>query len=162
MGHSLLKAVVQNSGGAPPDIYIVIFGGRDNDNITLHIPKTYNVKIVGGLISFTTYTEKPVQPCFDYDLKFWSKEDQKNCDKQSANIPVGVIYNDVWAYKITGNKNVPAQVGCNRYFDGPCENMGWVLWHTGALQGGCLIQLGIEVCNVPSGKYFVDIIIQRK
>ena len=148
MGHSLIKAVVQNTN-APPDIYIVIFGGRDNDNTTVHIPKTYNVEIKDGKIAFTTYTEKPVSPCNDPENVYWSKADKVNCGSQTDLVRVGVIYNDVWAYKITGNKNKAA--GCGRYFDGPCENMGWVLWHPGALQGGCLIQLGIEVCNVPSG-----------
>lgn len=36
---------------------------------------------------------------------------------------------------------------------GPCEGSGWVLWHPGALQGGCTIELGIEVCTVPSERY---------
>eukprot|EP00605_Chrysophyceae_sp_TOSAG23-4_P000108 GSChrysophyteH1.ASY1.ANO1.118.1 assembled CDS len=40
-----------------------------------------------------------------------------------------------------------------RYFDEPCEDGGWLLIHPGAPEGGCVIQLGILVCNVPSERY---------
>ena len=60
MGHTLVKAIRKNTN-APDDIFLVMFGGRDNDNITTHIPKTYNVEIVEGRIKFTTYTDKPVR-----------------------------------------------------------------------------------------------------
>ncbi len=53
------------------------------------------------------------------------------------------MYNDVWAYDLK----------CERYFDGPCEGSGWTILHPGALQGGCSIQLGTEVCTVPSERY---------
>ena len=36
---------------------------------------------------------------------------------------------------------------------GPCEGSGWLLWHPGALQGGCEIDLGVEKCKVPSERY---------
>jgi len=63
MGHTMVKAVVQNiiDPTLPDDIYVVMFGGRDNDNKTTHIPKTYNVEISHGKIAFTTYTDKPVR-----------------------------------------------------------------------------------------------------
>lgn len=60
MGHTMVKAVFKNSVGAD-DIYVVMFGGRGENNMTTHIPKTYNVKIVDGKIAFTTYTDKPIR-----------------------------------------------------------------------------------------------------
>ena len=39
-----------------------------------------------------------------------------------------------------------------RFFDF-CTDGGWLLLHPGAPEGGCVIQLGILVCNVPSERY---------
>lgn len=167
MGHTLVKAVIMDPDPTVPDeIYVVMFGGRDNDNNTEHIPRTYDVEIVDGRIAFTTYDQKPVSPCNDAEEQiYWTltEEEKQAClDDPIDKINVGVIYNDVWAYKITGprhglsGKNIDRdriEPGCDRYDDDACEDSGWVLWHPGAREGGCLIQLGIEVCNVPSERY---------
>ncbi len=86
---------------------------------------------------FTTYDKKPVSACFDKDNLYFTKEQQAEarCTGNESNVVVGTFYNDVWAYDLN----------CDRYFDGPCEGSGWVIWHPGALEGGCIIQLGIEV-----------------
>lgn len=70
-----------------------------------------------------------------------------------------MIYNDVWAYRLCHldgsgpRKNTYYTDEQTRYFNGPCENTGWVLWNVGAPEGGCIIQLGIEVCNTPSERF---------
>jgi hypothetical protein len=132
------------------ETYVVLFGGRDNDQRAEHIPRTYDVQEVNGTLVFTTYNEKPVSPCNDVNNDYYTVEEQVNCNLTSAGrVAVGLIYNDVWAYKLCNATSTPPQRG----FDTPCEETGWVLWHPGALQGGCTIQLGIEVCTVPSERY---------
>ena len=88
-------------------------------------------------IEFTTYEDKPVSPCFDTENLYFSKQDQIDalCTGNESAVVVGTFYNDVWIYDLK----------CNRYFDGPCEGTGWTIMHPGALEGGCNIQLGIEV-----------------
>lgn len=155
-GHSLV--IVETQLDAAEDFqgetYLVMFGGRDNDGKVSHIPKTFNVSVEDGVSEFTTYDQKPVNPCFDFQGKYYSQQERSHCsNSDSTLIDVGVIYNDVWAYRLCPT-NIAANVsGSSRYFDGPCEGSGWVLWHPGALQGGCTIVLGIEVCTVPSERY---------
>jgi hypothetical protein len=100
---------------------------------------------VNGKIEFTTYEDKPVQACHDLQNIYFTKEEQEalGCTGNETRITVGLFYNDVWVYNLK----------CTRYFDGPCEGSGWTIWHPGALEGGCNIQLGIEVCNVPSERW---------
>ena len=91
-------------------------------------------------MTFTTYDQKPVSACYDLYNTFFSKEQQleAKCTGNESKIEVGTFYNDVWAYNLK----------CNRYFDGPCEGSGWMIWHPGSLEGGCTIELGIEVSSV--------------
>eukprot|EP01035_Chromulina_nebulosa_P018558 gene18558-24281_t len=122
-----------------------MFGGRDNDGKYSHIPKTYNIEKVNGTIIFTTYDQKPVNPCTDATGEYYTAEQRASCTTnatEAALIDIGIIYNDVWAYKLCEQSD--------RIFDGPCENTGWIQWHPGGLQGDCTIELGITVCNVPS------------
>lgn len=97
---------------------------------------------IGGRIEFTTYEDKPVIACHDEANEYFTKEEQEalGCTGNETTITVGLFYNDVWAYNLR----------CTRYFDGPCEGSGWIIWHPGALEGGCNIQLGIEVCGAAS------------
>ena len=48
--------------------YILLFGGRDNQNATDHVPKTYHIEKVNGTVSFTSYEDKPVNPCADTEV----------------------------------------------------------------------------------------------
>lgn len=101
---------------------------------------------MNGTIKFTTYDQKPVNPCDDVNNTYYSPQETVGCNfTQSAFVEIGLIYNDVWAYKICNQSD--------RDFDGPCQSNGWEMWHSGALQGGCVIQLGVEVCTVPSERY---------
>ena len=45
--------------------YLILFGGRDNDDWVNHVPKTYDVTEVNGTLSFKTYDQKPLDPCAD-------------------------------------------------------------------------------------------------
>lgn len=96
---------------------------------------------MNGTLVFKTYQDKPVNPCNDPNNTYYSTDEQKNCANftTSSTIDVGLIYNDVWAYRLCDQ-----DLG-ERDFDGACKESGWELWHPGAQQGGCIIQLGIEV-----------------
>ena len=50
-------------------ILLIISLGRDNDNVALHIPRTYNVTRINGSLEFTTYDQKPVNVCNDREGK---------------------------------------------------------------------------------------------
>ena len=45
-GHSLHLIKTESESIYKGDMYLVMFGGRDNDQKTQHIPKTYDVKEV--------------------------------------------------------------------------------------------------------------------
>lgn len=175
-GHSIVKMEMKASdcvagvgaGTCDPGVYIVLFGGRDNDGTKEHIPKTYNVnKNEDGTLNITTYDKKPVDPCFDDPSNPYYTQDEvaaRNCEASSSNVPVGFIYNDVWAYKVfptrtpqeaqaSNGTDEANRFECQRTWDSPCIESGWISWHPGALEGGCVIQLGIEVCTVPSERY---------
>jgi len=149
-GHSLHLMTTDTRSVYGGNTYVVLFGGRDNDQKAEHIPRTYDVQEVNGTIVFTTYDEKPVNPCNDPDNLYYTIDEQTNCNLSSAGlVDIGLVYNDVWAYKLCNATSDPPERG----FDTACEDSGWVSLHPGALQGGCTIQLGIEVCTVPSERY---------
>jgi hypothetical protein len=108
-----------------------------------------------GNIIFTTYDEKPVNPCNDPDHIYYAADEETAlCNYSTAGIiDVGMIYNDVWAYKLCNSSASKGTGPVERYFDTACEETGWVLLSAGANEGGCSIQLGIEVCTVPSERY---------
>lgn len=92
---------------------------------------------MNGTIVFTTYDERPVNPCNDPANDYYSVEEQKeaNCNFTSASlVDIGLIYNDVWAYKLCN----PVGDNPERGFDTPCKETGWLLWHAGAPQGGAI------------------------
>ena len=97
---------------------------------------------MNGTLKFTTYDKKPVNPCNDVNHIYYSPSDQLkyNCinSEPPNKVKIALIYNDVWAYRIC-NRTV------ERAFDTACEKSGWILLNAGAAQGGCLIQLGVEV-----------------
>ena len=164
-GHSLVLYQSPNAYPYFGDTYIVMFGGRDNDENTTHVPKTYDLESINGTLQFTTYDQKPVNPCSDVNGTYYTAEERSACSNSSDPniIPVGVYYNDVWAYKLCN------KYGCclisfvtshyfrstppYRYFNGPCVNNSWVLWNPGAHQGGCEYKLNILVCTTPSERY---------
>lgn len=146
---------------------VIMFGGRDNINTFTHIPRTYNVEKQNGLIVFTTYEDKPVNACNDLTGEYYTEEERAGCDyEETSTINIATFYNDVWAYKMCERSTEPFStpgygpldtvteaVDPKRFFDSPCTDGGWLLLHPGAPEGGCVIQLGILVCNVPSERY---------
>jgi hypothetical protein len=137
--------VDSDSAGAT---YILLFGGRDNKQKIAHVPKTYDVKLINGSIQFVTYDEKPVDKCNDPKQIYYTEAEQTGCNFSTAGTQdFDLAYNDVWAYKLCSK-----ELG-ERNFDGPCESGGWEIWHNGAPEGGCSIELGIKVCTVPSERY---------
>ena len=96
-----------------------------------------NLMQINGTNTFTTYDQKPVSACYDLTNAYFTKEQQiiAGCTGNETHITVGTFYNDVWAYNMQ----------CNRYWNGPCEGTGWVIWHPGAREGGCSVELGILV-----------------
>jgi hypothetical protein len=146
---------------------VIMFGGRDNENLFRHIPRTYNVERINGVIEFTTYTDKPVNACNDITGEYYTEAEREGCDyDETSLIDIGIFYNDVWAYKMCTRSLEPESTpgygpldtptvptNPDRFFDGPCLSSGWILLHPGAPEGGCVIQLGILVCNVPSERY---------
>lgn len=148
-GHSLVLFHSPNAFPYFGETYIIMFGGRDNDKTSVHIPKTYDLQRINGSLVFTTYDAMPVNPCNDVNGTFYSAAQRQTCaaNTSSSVIPVGVFYNDVWSYKLCSNQ--PPY----RYFNGPCVDSGWVLWSEGALEGGCAYKLDDLVCTTPSERY---------
>lgn len=145
-GHSLHIIKTDERSEYGGESYIFMFGGRDNDQVTVQIPKTYNIETIDGVIQFTTYDEKPVNPCDDPEGKYYSELEREGCNYTTSSLTnIGLSYNDVWAYKLCNQTE--------RSFDGPCNNTGWIMVYPGASQGGCNIELGITVCTAPSERY---------
>ena len=79
--------------------------------------------------------------CNDKENKYYTVAEQSGCANSTEFVNIALTYNDVWAYKLCNSTGESA----DRDFDGPCNSTGWELWHPGAPQGGCTIELGIEV-----------------
>jgi hypothetical protein len=66
----------------------------------------FNLFQTNETIRFTTYTDKPVNPCNDKTGEYYTIEQRNRigCDNTTdySMIDVGVFYNDVWAYKLCG------------------------------------------------------------
>lgn len=167
-GHSLVRVkVLEDTPKLLKGTYVMLFGGRDNDNSFTHIPRRYQILEKNGTISFGTYTDMPVNPCNDIDNIYYSKEQTASCSAnraQYSQINVGVIYNDMWAYRLCPVSNQhckdtvdqsgqPKLCSDRRHFDSSCESSGWINLDPGAPEGGCNIQLGILVCTHPSERY---------
>jgi len=188
------------------DTYVILFGGRDNDEPFVHIPRTYDVRVnpITNKPEFTTYTDKPVSPCNDPKGIYYTLAEKKafGCSTtanetlatgaSTSAITVGKIYNDVWAYKMCvrspeppstptklanvksmpgvptysptynptlsptsakAKTSAPTKKNYGRFHDQACTDGGWFIMNQGALEGGCVIQLGILVCTTPSERY---------
>jgi hypothetical protein len=99
--------------------------------------------------------DKPVDPCNDWEGKYYSKAERQKCGNNTENstyalIDVGVFYNDVWAYRLCPKNGTSNR----RYFDGACVNEGWLQWHPGAKEGGCSLRLGELVSKAKASNIF--------
>lgn len=107
-----------------------MFAGRDNDNVSRHVPSTYEIADVHGQLVFSNYETKRVHPCI-----------AGVCDDT---VPVAVVYNDIWAY----------DMNCERWSDTGCQRQGWRVVDKGARLAGCYVdEAGLEWCSHPSERY---------
>lgn len=160
-GHSMnvIKSQFDTDKTKAGSTYLVIFGGRDNPQKAKHIPTTYHVENdpETGQLVFITYTDRPVDKCHDTnpDERFYTLAERADCDywqnrttkEDLGVVDVDLIYNDIWAYELCN-----ASLG-ERDWDGPCKETGWVAWHSGAPEGGCIVIFGSTECSVPSERY---------
>ncbi|KAF0695740.1 Aste57867_13476 [Aphanomyces stellatus] len=109
--------------------HAVVFGGRADDTQVPHVPKTYSTVEVHGQLEFSTYTDQPVQ---------------NTCTDNTCAVPIGVYYNDVWAYDIN----------CTRYADDSCVDTSWVQLVEGMSWGGCTMHYGALMCPKPAERWF--------
>lgn len=91
--------------------------------------------------------------------EYYSLKEREGCNFTTFSlIDIGLIYNDVWAYKLCNPKeelrtvyrtykvssnpdtyvtnSTVEVVPRERDFDSACKDSGWVLWHPGDKQGG--------------------------
>lgn len=69
--------------------YVYLFGGRSNDTIVPHRPKTYQIVETDGILSFASYDSKLVTACPENDTSL-----------ECLNIEIGVLHNDIWRYRL--------------------------------------------------------------
>lgn len=70
------------------DNQVFVFGGRANDIVVPHTPKTYQIVNVNGTLQFETYDQKPVTECVNQTLE------------ECYDIPIGLFFNDIWRYDL--------------------------------------------------------------
>ncbi|KAH9144466.1 hypothetical protein AeRB84_011593 [Aphanomyces euteiches] len=107
----------------------VVFGGRADDTETPHVPRTYDIMDVHGKLEFATYTDLPVKD---------------TCTDDTCAVPIGVYFNDVWAYDIN----------CTRYAEDSCVDKSWVQLREGEAWGGCSMHFGALICPKPPERWF--------
>ena len=146
---------------------IILFGGRDNEKIRNHAPKSYKIENVAGELQFKTYDQGDVlplcselteavaasSPCceaYNDDLVDTYSSDIDSDTSCINMIPTGGYFNDVWTYELD----------CLRFSDESCVNatdfsrkVGWEIEHPGAADGECKIVLGRTICTVPTERW---------
>lgn len=125
---------------------IILFGGRDNEKIRNHIPRTYEIKDVNGTLAFESYDRRYVVECGVYNASDPLMAQAKGIDENSdcVNvIPTGGYFNDVWGYELN----------CTRKADESCTDGSWHLLHIGAEEGACEIVLGRTICTFPTERW---------
>lgn len=89
-GHSLLHIKTRPDSIYKGYTYLIMFGGRDNEDSRPHIPKTYAVQKINGTLDFKTYDQKPVNPCNDIRGEYYSVSEREGCKyNSSSRIDVG-------------------------------------------------------------------------
>ena len=97
-----------------------------------HNPKTYRIEEVNGTLDFATYQTKPVR-------------EQSASEGGDGKVPSALYFNDVWQYDLD----------CHRWADYSCNSTQeqWVPLDPGAVNGGCRIVMGEEICTTPSERF---------
>jgi hypothetical protein len=114
---------------------VVIFGGRGDDILRPHNPKTYRIEEVNGTLEFATYETRDVR----------ESEKHENGTEKPSMVPSALLFNDVWQYNMD----------CERWADYACNGTDytWAPLDTGSINGGCRIVMGVEVCTHPSERW---------
>jgi len=111
---------------------VFLFGGRSNDIVVPHTPRTYEIVTVNGSLVFKSYDQKLVNPA---------------CNITDPDCPtlqqIGLYYNDVWEYPIN----------CTRWEDFGCQYEGWKVLNAGSVLGGCRILENVEHCSHPTERF---------
>eukprot|EP00924_Labyrinthula_sp_SR-Ha-C_P014447 snap_masked-scaffold_20-processed-gene-5.83-mRNA-1 protein AED:1.00 eAED:1.00 QI:0/0/0/0/1/1/3/0/763 len=118
--------------------YIVLFGGRGNDYLSFHEPKTFELVSVRGRLEISTYDQKILeQPSKNRKFGSTKLSNTSYLNYTESEIkklaPVGLFYNDVWLYDVknrTWNNLIPQTP------IGECSNID-----------------GVEVCKSPFSRY---------
>ena len=126
-GHSLLHVKTRKDSIYKGYTYLIMFGGRDNEDRRTHIPRTYAVDKVNGSLQFTTYDKRPVNPCNDVTGQWYTEKERASCTYNSSRpnvgvnpalINVGIFYNDVWAYRMCPRSNAEGKVSDGQHLPG--------------------------------------------
>lgn len=137
-----------------------MFGGRSNDLVVEHNPRTYRIAEVSGVLDVTTYDQQPVREC---------AADDTTC---TYDISIAEYYNDVWQYDLGASRWGPRRdarpdrhalrrchADCARWADNGCAYRGWEVLNAGARFGGCEIMVKPasgewrEDCPLPFERY---------
>jgi len=114
---------------------ILLFGGRSNEVKRQHVPMTYEIEDVDGVLEFVSYDKSSVLAGVCTEVN-----GTMECDND---VDVGLYFNDVWSYELD----------CERYGDEPCVDRTWEVLDVGARRGGCQMVLGREVCTHPAERW---------
>ena len=128
---------------------LILFGGRDDDIVREHTPRSFKAQEVEGVRSFTTYESAPLYECNIPENSTWDGNSTYFGECENY-VPTALIYNDVWMYDLN----------CTRYDDESCVHLGWQLLHPGAFNADCRIVIGgREICSMPSERWLHDAIM---
>jgi hypothetical protein len=120
---------------------LYLFGGRGNEAVVAHTPKTYEITRVDGSLAFATYDQKQVKTC-----------GPNTTFEECYNIDVGVYYNDVWAYSLAAGCD---GAGAGATGGAPCAGgNAWRLVAAGAPLGGCRLVGDVDVCTHPQERTY--------
>ncbi len=84
--------------------HVYLFGGRSNDTVVPHRPKTYEIQEIDGVISFASYDEQLVTSCSENDTAL-------TC----LDITKGVLHNDIWRYQLGACPCAHSSINCSCY-----------------------------------------------
>ena len=158
-----------------------LFGGRGNEIVVVHDPRTYQIATQNGTLYFQSYDQKHFSPCLDANgTSNNSPGSNLTAEEYAAcyDITVGTYFNDVWRYDLScarpgggasfrgagegARAPLLSSLGGEAYvpsptmtFDAPCtdEADGWGLLKPHAILGGCKIYNETEVCSHPHERF---------
>ena len=177
-GHSIVLWESENK------IYLIMFGGRDEDMQKEHIPKSFELVEEEGILDFKSYDGKPIynelnplcQPaksCIPLTnassgnkescIYEWGKNLSYDIDFNNHNLSKDEIENtleDTCNYVSVGayyNDLWQYDLDCKRYSDNQCEDVGWQVLHPGSIFGDCYSKPnGERKCKIPSERWGHD------